>query len=252
VPTLAEIFVTPWKDVAFRSYAIYTALAWISYTLMGPFLWPYCLGSVKEGRLGLSLWLTNLFLFILPLLGNAWVAPFWGRAIDRFGPRPVLAASSLAACFMPLVWVVMRPELIWLIPVQCFIGGLCWPGIERVFDFMLLKGFPETRRTTYIATFNVVVGLAIVVGTALGGAYAAFWQSHTHLLAIFPSWVTHYHPLFLTSTVLRLLVFLLVFPRLRLDGTARTRTVARDVATGVTAALGKVASPRKKARSTAK
>lgn len=243
---LWDIVTTPWQDTGFRDYVTYTALAWISYTMMGPFLWPYCFAPTTEHGLGLSTGITNIFLFVLPLLANAWVAPYWGAAIDRFGPRPVFAASSISACIMPIIWVVMRPEWVWLVPVQCFLAGLFWPGIERITDYMLLKGFPEHRRSTYVATFNVVFGLATMIGPALGGLCAAGWKVVLHHATFLPAWLSHYHLVFLTSMLARTVAFIYYFPRRTLSGDASSRTITQAVVADTLAAF----SPRHRRKRT--
>ncbi|MHB9022818.1 MAG: MFS transporter [Armatimonadota bacterium] len=248
LPTMREIMVIPWRDKLFRGYIFYTALAWIAYNMMGPFVWRYCYESKELHGLGMNISLANLYLFTIPLLAMAFVAPFWGQAIDRFKPKPVLAVSSLFAAILPIIWVFMRPELIWLMPVVAVLSGLTWPGIDQVTAYMQLRGFPENRRSAYNATFLAVLGLATMAGTSLGGALATFWQHQLHWFPHLPSWVSHYHFLFATSIVLRLASFFFILSRLPLPGTAGKYEVIQAIATKVATSIPEIATQRRRRR----
>ncbi|MHB0938653.1 MAG: MFS transporter [Armatimonadota bacterium] len=232
LPTLRDILVTPWKHAAFRSFALYTCAAWISYMTAAPFMWRFTFEPLAERGLGMSLSQANLALFIIPTLAMALASPLWGRAVDRFGPKPVLAVSSLGAILFPLPWLVMHHDLVGLLYVMSVLGGLSWPGIDQAMQYMQVKGFPDERRTAYCASYQVVFGLACVIGTTLGGLLASFWQAHASLLAGLPDWVSHYHPVFATSIVLRILAFVFLLLPMRLPGsTDGMRRVARAVTT---------------------
>jgi len=246
LPTLRDILVTPWKNATFRSFALYTCAVWIAYMIASPFMWRYTFESVKDGGLGMSLSQANLVLFIIPTLAMAFASPLWGRAVDRFGPKPVLAVSSLGAILFPLPWIIMHGKLIWLLYVMTALGGFSWPGIDQAVQYMQVKGFPDERRTTYCASYQVVFGLACVIGTTLGGLLASFWQAHASLLAGLPSWVGHYHPVFATSMVLRLLSFLFLLLPMRMPGTGGMRRVAKAVATEMPITLPGVGKRRQK------
>ena len=246
LPTLADILVTPWKNSTFRSFALYTCAAWIAYMMGGPFMWRFCFEPVKDGGLGMSLSLANLVLFIIPTLAMALASPLWGRAIDRFGPKPVLAVSSLGAILFPAPWIIMHHHIVGLLYLMVVLGGLGWPDIDQTVQYMQVRGFPDERRTAYCASFQVVFGLSSVIGVTLGGVLATFWQSHMSLLAGLPSWVSHYHPLFATSIVLRVLAFVFLLLPMRLPGTGGMQRVARAVATEMPLSLPGVSGRRRR------
>ena len=227
-PTLGDVMIMPWRNIAFRRFVLYTASASIAYTMMGPFAWRFCFEPVRDHGLGMSVLPAHLLLFILPTAAMAWSSPFWGRAIDRYGPKPVLAASALSAVMIPTIWVWAHHDIVWAAWMASLLTGLTWPGIDQVNTWMMIKGFPDVRRTTYTATFQFVVGLATVVGTALGGVCASL--SSSLLGHAGPGWMSHYQPMFLLTIVLRLAAFMLFMPRLELGGEARFAAVARTIA----------------------
>ena len=243
-PTLAEILVTPWRDQRFRVFAAYVAVTWVAYAMLGSFVFPFCFERVEHHGLGFSLFQATALVVILPQLMSAWAAPAWGRAIDRFGPKPVLRAGSMATVFFPALWLVTHSRsgagewnLTWLVPVCMALCGLAQPALDQTLVYLQLRHFPEHRRTAYTATYMVVAGLAAVVGAMLGGVSATFWHAHLQLVPLRPSWLSHYHPVFLTSIALRYLSFRILFPNLRMEGRAGCRVVFRAVAKDVLSGL---------------
>ncbi|MBI3946292.1 MAG: MFS transporter [Armatimonadetes bacterium] len=249
-PTLTDILVTPWRNRVFRSFATYTAAVWFGYVLVGSFVWRFCFDPVRAHGLGLSVLQAHLLLVILPVAIMAWASPVWGHAIDRFGPKPVLVISSLAAVFVPLGWSVAHPGVMWLVWATSAFSGLTWPGAEQVNFYMIVKGFPDERRTAFTAAFQCVLGLAVTLGTVVGGVLAAFWQAHLHQVPFAPPWLSHYQPVFFTSTLLRLGAFIYLLLRVHLGGTTPYGTVAREIAADLSNSLpgGKSAARRLRRR----
>lgn len=233
-PSLREIFVIPWQHPLFRSFVTYSGAVGIAYSMMGAFTWRLCFDSVRQHGLGMSVLQAHVLLFIVPITAMAWAAPFWGQAIDRFGPRPVLAASAIMAIIFPSAWIFVRPSIVWLVWVAGILSGLTWPGIDQVNFYMLVKGFPDERRTAYNASFNFTMGIAALVGTTFSGLCASFWEHRLPHVTWAPSWMSHYQPVFITAILLRLLVWVLLFPRIRMDGRAQPAEVARAIATDMT------------------
>ncbi len=251
LPTLWEIVVTPWRDATFRGYMRYIMPVMAAYMIMSPFMWKYCFAPVAENGLGMSVLLTSFLLTIVPWLSMAWVSTFWGRAIDKFGPRPVLALSAICHIILPLGWVLMRPAWSPYLIVLVVLSGLTWPGFDQVVNYMQFKVFPETRRSAFVASFIVFYGLATTIGCSLGGVLSSWWEHHLELFHCVPVWMSHYQPVFLISMLLRLLVFLCLFPHHVLTGRSQVRTVAVTIAGDTASSLRGVGQiwKRRRARS---
>lgn len=228
-PTLVDVLVIPWRSALFRGFVLYSAVSWVAYTMMSSFLWRFCFAPMSERGLGMSILETHLLLSILPLALMAWVAPRWGQAIDRFGPGPVLRLSALCAIILPCAWVCVHHRTAWLAWIASAAIGLTWPGIDQVNFYMIIKGFPDERRTTYNAAFQFVLGAASMAGAALGGVCASLWQGWLPRIPGVPQWVSHYQPVFLTAILVRLAAFALIFPRLRLPGDASYGAVIQSL-----------------------
>jgi hypothetical protein len=275
-PSLWDILSVPWGNKLFRTFAVYSFVAWFAYNMIGPFMWLFCLEKADNNGLGLSPVIANWFLAILPLLSMALMSPFWGRAIDRFGPKPVLGVGSTVALIAPLfflivhhgvyttvnlgpwtfkpdlIWFVptvnlgpwtLKPDLIWLVPIVQFISGLTWAAIEQSIFYVQIKGFPEEKRSVYIASYQVVLLVGSMLGVSFAGVCATFWQGH---MDFFPAWASHYQPVFLMSILLRVAAFVFLFPGLRLEGVAKYGEVARSVASDAKAAVPRLKRKRKR------
>ena len=240
-PTLVDIFTIPWRNVLFRRFALYSSVTWFAYLMMGAYVWRYAFAPPADRGLDLPVWMANLLLFTLPTAIMAITSPFWGQAIDRFGPKSVLRVAALSQILLPLGWLFMRPDYSWMILFIVGIGGAFWPGIDQVTFYMQLKGFPDKHRSAYTAMFQVVLGLSMMAGTTVGGYYAGFLQTHLHDVALLPAWVSHYHPLFLTAILIRLASFLLLLPRLPMSDTGSKRQVVSAVAGGVAGTVPRLA-----------
>lgn len=234
-PSLVELLITPWKNRQFRSFSFYTFVSWISYMMMGNYATRYCLLPTSEHGLGMSVEYTNFTLSIVVTLVMAFTAPFWGGAIDRIGAKSILATSSLSQIIFPVTWLFMRPGIAWILPFYAAIIGLTWPGIDQVIIYMQMKGFPEARRSAYVASFGIIFSLSCALGNFLGGFVAAFWQKFMHVIPFLPPGTTHYHLLFMTTLLIRLAAFVFILPRIPLPRKGGHGTVAKIIASDATA-----------------
>ncbi|HET6440392.1 MAG TPA: MFS transporter [Anaeromyxobacter sp.] len=99
-------------------------------------------------------------------------APLWGRALDRFGARPVLAACSFAAAMLPLVWLTTSPGFVWPIALDAIVGGVAWSGHGLASFSLPLSLAPRRDRPFYLAAFAMAGGGAYALATFGGGALA--------------------------------------------------------------------------------
>jgi MFS family permease len=252
--TLWDIFKIPWGNSLFRHVSLYCFLAWFAYSLLNSFIYPFFYDKVEAHGLGLGIQATNFYLNILPLVTMILITPLWGQAIDRFGSKPVMGIGSLSAAVLPIGWLFVhrgggfpvqigslsfQADMLMLIPVIQVISCLLWPAVDQGVFFVQIRGFPELKRSAYMASFGVVISFASMLGSILGGHLATFWKHHMDLLPWFPNW-SHYHPVFLASIIIRLAAFFFLFLPLKLEGDAQYHHVAKSVATEATTVVPKM------------
>jgi MFS family permease len=96
-------------------------------------------------------------------------APLWGRAIDRLGARPVLAACSFGCALLPPIWLLTAPGTLWPIAVDALLSGVFWGGHALAAFAVPLAVAPRVGRPFYLAAFATAGGLAFGVAAALSG-----------------------------------------------------------------------------------
>jgi MFS family permease len=87
-----------------------------------------------------------------------------------------------------------------LLPVEIF-SGMMWAGFGLANYNYMLEVAPSRARAVYAAMFNVVIGVAGVLGPISGGFVAAYFANNA-LLGI--SWLTEFRVLFLITGLIRL------------------------------------------------
>src|SRR5690606_33613252 len=82
----------------------------------------------------------------------------------------VLVASGTIAGIIPALWLVaFRPEhALWI----NLASGLGWAGFNLAAFNLLLEVTPDKNRTTFVAGYNALIGVAHFAGPLVGGVAA--------------------------------------------------------------------------------
>lgn len=93
---------------------------------------------------------------------------FWTRMKLRFGVRPVVLLATVGEALLPLCWLMVHPQTLWMIiPVHLF--AVFNPPIAMGPNNLLLKIVPNRNSATYMALFNAATGAIGAVGAIFGG-----------------------------------------------------------------------------------
>ncbi|MDO8339288.1 MAG: MFS transporter [Candidatus Burarchaeum sp.] len=141
----------------------------------------------------------------MSLFAKIFSYPYWGKLADRFGNRAVLVSTGVLVCILPLPWVFASNFNI-LFFTQ-LISGFAWAGFELVSFNHILVLAPRDYRVSLVSRYNFFTNIAIVLGATFGafllsGVLPEVWMG---LVAL--------QLLFLISSILRMLVALLILPR---------------------------------------
>lgn len=90
-----------------------------------------------------------------------------GPLVDRKGPEKVTMVGMLLVPLMPFFWIFARtPFTVGLVRSY---GNIAWAGVHVAAMALLLRITPARYRAQYIAFFNMVVGLAAILGPLPAG-----------------------------------------------------------------------------------
>jgi MFS family permease len=200
---LSEL-VKPFKQVNFRNFLCFT-FAWnFSVYLSAPFFALYFLRELNYSY-GFVALLTTISA-VVDLAGMK----FWGSVSDRVKNRAVIQVAGWGVVMLPSMWVMVRPDDLFLPIIIQVIGGGFWSGVNLCLHNMNLRISPRESRVWFISVYNIVAGLGAAVAPVIAGA----------LLSVLPNqlpgpggrMILPLHYLFMASTLLRV-VSLFMFRR---------------------------------------
>ena len=256
---ILQFVLGPLKDHTFRSYVLYGATMTFSVTVGVWFYWLNALDNLGFSNFGVN----ALFLVVSPLAGM-WAIGRWGKAIDRWGRRPVLILCTAGAAVGAAFWLVLAPDLpapgfavnglAWvasclgglvgrpewghavaaapltayaLATVACALGGAAWAGINLAQTGIVLGFADGSGQSRYVAASSVLIGVGGVLGGLVGGAIAHATDGlQEGPVRLGPFLWNNWHLTFAASLVARLVAirWLVGMPE---PGAVRARSLAR-------------------------
>lgn len=122
-------------------------------------------------------------LFAVYALAQLFFIPAWGALSDRIGRRPVILIS-LVGIFGAFSFLAAADTLSCLI-VARLLGGIFAANISTAQAIITDLTSPEARSKA-MGWVGATIGLAFVIGPALGGILATLHENHPELAAAFP------------------------------------------------------------------
>jgi MFS family permease len=222
---LREMFSAPLRNPHFRCYLGYAATMTFAVGFVGQFVWLYVFDVAHMSNLR-----ANLLLVSIPLLAAMVSYPFWGRMVDRFGPRTVMLVAGLFVINGATAWMFVRPESWRWGYLLVLFATVAWPAMELA-SFNLLLRISQSRGgladTAPVAINSAVTAVAGALSGLFGGAVAEWLKDWQGTLLGWP--LTYHGVLFIISAVLRAAALAWVFG-LHEERQVSTRTAIRYMA----------------------
>ncbi|VVB52722.1 Major Facilitator Superfamily protein [uncultured archaeon] len=181
-------------------FAIYLALMNFSVNVAGPFFAVYMLRDLNLSYAEYTI------VTVAVTITSFLTMTMWGRAADKFGNKHILNVTGMLLPLVPVVWL-FGYSVSYLIVIQ-MLSGFVWAGFNlSTFNF-IYENVRPTKRTRVTAYQNAINGGSIFVGGIIGGYLA---------IHITDPWIfkSPLQFLFLLSGILRLLISLLMLPRIQ-------------------------------------
>ncbi len=191
-----EVFFGPLQEPQFRRLTTFLAVWFLTGTLASPF---YLVHLIKNLRFSFAA------IAIYSMLGGVIGVLFqllWGRAIDRFGSRPVTVLNFAVVGVMPFLWLFATPEFRLPIWIDGVLNGVVWTGASLgLWNLLLDLADNPARKESYFAIYTVVTGLGAFFASLIAGTVAQF-LSKFHL-ALFGVRFYNYDVMFFLAGVAR-------------------------------------------------
>ena len=162
-PTAAR---QPLKERNFRNLVCFY-ISWnLASNLAAPFFAVYMLQ-----KLGMPFWHIAALQAVFSISGLA-ANRIWTKLGNRFGTLPVVFLATLGDAFYPLCWLFLTPETTWLLPLIFLFGAFGTPLAVGA-PTLVMRLTPNEQASSYLATFNAVMGVVMATAAVAGGYLAA-------------------------------------------------------------------------------
>lgn len=222
---MLDTLVRPLKHRRFVWFALFIATMALTNGLLGQFLNRYVQERVLAGTpWGLNL-MSQLMLVIVPTAATALAFPAWGRAVDRFGKKPLLYIAALGVTPVAMAWVLVTPSTWALGFLLAALNAVLWIGIDVTnFNFVLETAAGERDAegkangsgggSGYIAVSSAIISIAAATGGVLGGTIAELTKHLAFQPFTWSKTFTQFDVLFLTCGAIRLISIAVFLPRM--------------------------------------
>ena len=159
------MFVARFRESNFLRFVVFSASVTFATYLSAPFFAVFMLRDLQLS------YLTYMVLQVCSSFASLVALPLWGRHADLVGNVRVLRLSSFFAALIPAFWLLSHDPA-YLMLIQLW-GGFAWSGVTLSAGNFIYDAVTPQKRVRCIAYFNVLNGVALFLGSFLGGFLAS-------------------------------------------------------------------------------
>jgi len=153
-------------DGQFRTYCWIMVLFYFAVNLASPFFTAYMLQN-----LGLS-YTYFVIAGAIATVTRILAHPHFGYVTDKYGDRPVAVISIIGTALVPLAFIFVTPQTLWLIIPAQIISGIVWAGTDLSTWNLLLDLTKREKRAMQVAEYNFLTSIPMVIAPVIGGLVA--------------------------------------------------------------------------------
>jgi hypothetical protein len=162
----------PLRDGRFRRLTYFFGWWFFAISFGSPFWQPFFLNE-----LGMSLTSVQLY-GTISVVGTALTAALAGRAIDRFGNKPVFRGLMFLSVVNAGVYLFMSRDNHWWIWLEAFSSGAMWGGAIIAAMNLIIRLSPTATRDNYVAVYAVAAGAGGLLGAVGSGQLVGMLPHH--------------------------------------------------------------------------
>jgi MFS family permease len=159
------MFLRRFRESNFLKFVVFSGSLTFATYLAAPFFAVFMLRDLQLS------YVTYMALQVCSSLAALIALPLWGRHADLVGNVRVLRLSAFFAALTPIFWLFSRNP-VYLMLVQMF-AGFSWSGVTLSTGNFIYDAVTPQKRVRCIAYFNVINGLALFLGSSVGGFLAS-------------------------------------------------------------------------------
>ena len=153
----------PFADPSARRVLAFQAVWSTSTGIAASFYSAHALGALGLGVTGFAVYNAALAIF------RASATPFWGRALDQIGPRPVLVVCALLSAAGSAMWTATGLGGTWLIALDAVLSGIALGGMDLTIFMLPMTVTARVKTAAFVACTSMVAGLAFGSASIIGG-----------------------------------------------------------------------------------
>lgn len=222
VPVLKQIT----QNKPFFKFAVFWTAWCFTANMASPYLSRYAITEM-----GLTYMQFTLAAQVASASVTVAVVTFWGKLLDRFGCKPVMWLTCMAASMTPLFYLFSKHGSIWPTLLHNVIGAAFWSGCNLAATSLQLSASPDAERPSYIAFFSCITSVfGSFLGILTGGAILEGIQSSVSLGAMIPD---RYKFMITVSVILRIGAVLIFVPRIDNNSEHTVSDIFQSFLTGI-------------------
>jgi MFS family permease len=159
------MFLRRFRESNFLKFVVFSGCLTFATYMAAPFFAVFMLRDLQLS------YLTYMALQVGSSLAALVALPLWGRHADLVGNVRVLRLSSFLASLIPMFWLLSHNPA-YLMLVNLF-AGFSWSGVSLSAGNFIYDAVTPQKRVRCLAYFNVINGLALFLGSSLGGFLAS-------------------------------------------------------------------------------
>lgn len=195
-PSLRQYVVRPFLDPAYRKVITFY-LYWLFVVgIASPFFSAHLIKHLGWNFKRIA------SLDIIAAALAALFQPLWGKALDRYGHKPVLYVTAAVLVHVPLYYAFCPYDWHWPIYANAIFSGIFWSGFNTAVFNLVLHSSPRRGRPGFVALQAALTGLMNFLASTFGGWLAQLLSPYRWQVGMLT--IVNYQILFAATAILRL------------------------------------------------